>query len=289
MDSELVRRIGFAVVAIPLALLIVWYGGLPLAALLAVAGALGTGELFGLAERGKVRPARALGMVTAAAIPLVTYATLARPSFGAATEGAWPYVAAIWLVLLLTWALAARSPAGRPLESAAVTLLGVAYAGGLPAFLLLIRHGELPLRSWAGAWLVFFPLIVTWVCDTAAMFGGRTFGGPKLAPTVSPGKTRSGTAIGVVGALAVAPLFTAWIFPRVGVEMRLWQALGIAGVLSVVGQVGDLVESLFKRQAGVKDSSHLIPGHGGVLDRLDSLYFVVPVTAAMYRFFGVIP
>jgi phosphatidate cytidylyltransferase len=136
---------------------------------------------------------------------------------------------------------------------------------------------------------VFFPLIVTWVCDTAAMFGGRTFGGPKLAPAVSPGKTRSGTASGVVGALAVAPLFTEWIFPRVGVDLRLWQALGIAGVLSVVGQVGDLVESVFKRQAGVKDSSHLIPGHGGVLDRLDSLYFVVPVTAAMYRYFGVIP
>ena len=288
MDSELVRRVGFAAVAIPLALLIVWYGGLPLVALLAAAGALGTGELFRLAERGEVRPARALGMATAAVIPLAAYATLARPSFAAAASEAWPYVAAIWLVLLLTWALAARPPNALPLESAAVTLLGVAYAGGLPAFLLLIRHGGLPLRSWAGATLVFFPLVVTWVCDTAAMFGGRTFGGPKLAPTVSPGKTRSGTAAGVVGALAIAPLFSAWIFPRVGVEMRLWQALGIAGVLSVVGQVGDLVESVFKRQAGVKDSSHLIPGHGGVLDRLDSLYFVVPVTAAMYRYFGVI-
>jgi phosphatidate cytidylyltransferase len=288
MDSELVRRVGFAAVAIPLALLIVWYGGLPLVALLAAAGALGTGELFRLAERGEVRPARALGMATAAVIPLAAYATLARPAFAAAASEAWPYVAAIWLVLLLTWALAARPPNARPLESAAVTLLGVAYAGGLPAFLLLIRHGGLPLRSWAGATLVFFPLVVTWVCDTAAMFGGRTFGGPKLAPTVSPGKTRSGTAAGVVGALAIAPLFSAWIFPRVGVEMRLWQALGIAGVLSVVGQVGDLVESAFKRQAGVKDSSHLIPGHGGVLDRLDSLYFVVPVTAAMYRYFGVI-
>jgi phosphatidate cytidylyltransferase len=250
---------------------------------------LGTGEFFGLAERGEVRPARGLGMVTAAAIPLAVYAALARPSFAATAAQAWPYAAALWLILLLTWALASRSPNARPVESAAVTLLGVAYAGGLPAFLLLIRHGALPLRSWAGAALVFFPLIVTWVCDTAAMFGGRTFGGPKLAPAVSPGKTRSGTAAGVVGALAVAPLFSAWIFPRVGVEMRLWQALGIAGVLSVAGQVGDLVESVFKRQAGVKDSSHLIPGHGGVLDRLDSLYFVVPVTAAMYWCFGVIP
>jgi len=288
MDSELVRRVGFAAVAIPLALLIVWYGGLPLAALLAVAGALGAGELFGLAERGAARPARAFGVASAAAIPLVTYFALAHPSVGAAVAGAGVYAAALWLLLLLTWVLAARLPADRPLEAVSVTLLGVAYAGGLPAFLLLIRHGQLPLQSWAGAWLVFFPLVVTWVCDTAAMFGGRTFGGPKLAPTVSPGKTRSGTVAGVIGALAVAPLFTAWIFPRVGVEIRLWQAVAVAGVLSVVGQVGDLAESLFKREAGVKDSSHLIPGHGGVLDRLDSLYFVVPVTAAMYRFFGVI-
>ena len=288
MDSELVRRVGFAVVAIPLALLIVWYGGLPLAGLLAVAGALGTGELFGLAERGDSRPARAFGMATAAAIPLVTYLALARPSVGAAVADAGLYAAALWLLLLLTWVLAARSPGDRPLESVSVTLLGVAYTGALPALLLLIRHGQWPIRSWAGAWLVFFPLVVTWVCDTAAMFAGRTFGGPKLAPTVSPGKTRSGTVAGVIGALAVAPIFVAWIFPRVGVQIHWWQAVAVAGVLAVAGQVGDLAESLFKRQAGVKDSSHLIPGHGGVLDRLDSLYFVVPVAAAMYRFFGVI-
>ena len=288
MDSELVRRVGFAVVAIPLALLVVWYGGLPLAGLLAAVGALGTGELFRLAERGGTRPARLLGMTTAASIPLLAYLVLARPSVASAVAGGGLYVAALWLLLLLTWVLVARAPAERPLDAVSVTLLGVAYTGGLPAFLLLIRHGQLPERSWAGAWLVFFPLVVTWVCDTAAMFGGRTVGGPKLAPTVSPGKTRSGAVAGVVGALAVAPVFSTWVFPRVGVDLRLWQAVAVAAALSVVGQVGDLAESLFKRQAGVKDSSHLIPGHGGVLDRLDSLYFVVPTTAAMYRFFGVI-
>ena len=288
MDAELVRRIAFAAVAIPLALLIVWYGGLPLAALLAAASALGTAELFGLAERQGVRPARMLGAVTAAAIAPLAYLALTEPTIHAAAGRGGLLVAGLWLVGLLTWVLTVRTPADRPLESAAVTLLGVAYTGALPAFLLAIRHGQLPLRSWAGAWLVFFPLVVTWVCDSAAMFGGRTFGGPKLAPTVSPGKTRSGTVAGVVGALLVAPLFAVLVFPRVGVALGLLPALAIAGVLSVVGQLGDLAESLFKRQAGVKDSSHLIPGHGGVLDRLDSLYFVVPVAAAMYRAFGVI-
>jgi phosphatidate cytidylyltransferase len=288
MDAELVRRMGFAAVAIPLALLLVWYGGLPLAALLAVASALGTAELFGLAERQGVRPARMLGAVSAAAIAPLAYLALTDPALRAAVGRAGLLIAGLWLVGLLTWVLTVRTPTDRPLEAAAVTLLGVAYTGALPAFVLAIRHGQLPLRSWAGAWLVFFPLVVTWVCDTAAMFGGRSFGGPKLAPTVSPGKTRSGTVAGVVGALLVAPLFALLVFPRVGITLGLLPALAIAGVLSVVGQVGDLAESLFKREAGVKDSSQLIPGHGGVLDRLDSLYFVVPVAAAMYRAFGVI-
>ncbi|HEX2220743.1 MAG TPA: phosphatidate cytidylyltransferase [Gemmatimonadales bacterium] len=288
MASELARRVGFAAVAIPLVLLLVWYGGLPLAALIATAAALGAAELFGLAERGGTRPARGLGVATAAAIPVVAYLALVLPSVSTVVEEAGLYAAALWLLLLLTWALVARAPTERPLSAAAVTLLGVAYAGALPASLLLIRHGTLPARSWAGLWLVCFPLVVTWVCDTAAMFGGRTFGGPKLAPVVSPGKTRSGALAGVVGALAVVPLFTAWLFPRSGVALDLGRGIAIAAVLSVVGQVGDLAESLFKREAGVKDSSRLLPGHGGILDRLDSLYFVMPTTAAMYRFFGVI-
>jgi phosphatidate cytidylyltransferase len=287
MDSNLVRRVGFAAVAIPLALGLVWFGGLPLALLLAVAGALATRELFGLAERREVRPATLLGILTSAGIAPVTWAALSTGQ-GPELAAVAPYAVALWLVLLLSWALAARAPADRPLEAVAVTWLAVAYAGALPAFLLIIRHGQHPLRSWAGAWLVFFPLVVTWVCDTAAMFGGRTFGGPKLAPTISPGKTRSGTIAGVVGGLLVAPVFARWVFPAVGVEVPGWQLFAIAGVLSVVGQVGDLAESLFKREAGVKDSSTLIPGHGGVLDRLDSLYFVVPVAAAMYHAFGVI-
>ena len=288
MDANLVRRVGFAVVAIPLALLLVWYGGLPLVLLLVAAATLATRELFDLAERQQIRPARVLGLVSAAAISPIAYAAIASPETRAVVDAAWPYAAAIWLIAILTWALLTRAPTDRPLAAVGVTVLAVAYAGALPAFLLDMRHHGHGLRSWAGAWLVFFPLVVTWVCDTAAMFGGRAFGGAKLAPTVSPGKTRSGSVAGVVGSLAVAPVFAAAVFPRVGVDVPLWQLLVVAAVLGVIGQIGDLAESLFKREAGVKDSSQLIPGHGGVLDRLDSLYFVIPAAAAMYRAFGIL-
>jgi phosphatidate cytidylyltransferase len=287
-DGNLIRRVLFAVIAIPLALALVWYGGIPLAIVLAIAAVLGARELFDLAARQGVQPLRPLGLATVAALAPIVYGAMISVEIRQWISGAWPYVAALWLIVLLTWVLAARAPTDRPLSVAGVTLLAVAYAGALPVFLLAIRHAQHSLRSWSGAWLVFFPLVVTWVCDTAAMFGGRALGGPKLAPRVSPGKTRSGSTAGVIGGLLVAPVFGALVFPQVGVEVPLWHLLVIAGVLSIVGQVGDLTESLFKREAGVKDSSALIPGHGGVLDRFDSLYFVIPTAAALYHLFGVI-
>lgn len=287
-EGNLARRVGFAVVAIPLALVVIWYGGLALAFLVAVIGTLGTRELFDLAARRGIQPARAFGYVSAAALAPTTYAVLVAPDVRALMVPAWPFLFALWMIALLTWALATRLPTERPLEAVSVTALSVAYTSALPAFLIVIRHTQFAERSWPAAWLVFFPLVVTWVCDTAAMFGGRIIGGPKLAPTISPGKTRSGALAGVFGGILVAPIFGAAVFPRVGIEIPLWQLLLIAGVLSVMGQVGDLVESLFKREAGVKDSSHLIPGHGGVLDRFDSLYFIIPITAAMYSLFGII-
>ncbi|MGH7734491.1 MAG: phosphatidate cytidylyltransferase [Gemmatimonadales bacterium] len=133
-----------------------------------------------------------------------------------------------------------------------------------------------------------FPLVITWTCDTAAMFGGRWIGGPRLAPVISPAKTWAGGIAGVVGALIVAPLYLRWAFAPAGIGMSVAGAAAFAGVLAVVGQAGDLAESLLKRAAGVKDSSDLIPGHGGVLDRFDSLYFVLPAAAFLYRAFGIL-
>jgi phosphatidate cytidylyltransferase len=157
----------------------------------------------------------------------------------------------------------------------------------LPAFLIIIRHDGFRLRSWPATALVFFPLVVTWICDTAAMFGGKMFKGPKLAPTISPGKTRSGAISGVVAGVAVAPLFGLLAFQPAGLVIPAWKLMICAAVWSVMGQVGDLAESLFKREVGLKDSSDLIPGHGGVLDRFDSLYFVLPLAVALYKVLGI--
>lgn len=281
-------RIAFAVVAIPAALGIVWFGGWVLVALLTVAGILGTRELFNFARQRGVHPSPGLGLAAAALAAPLTWLALSRPDVLVAIAEWWPYVLAVWILAVLTWATMRRSPDAHPLGAVAVTLIGPLYAAALPAFLLVLRHSSFGLRSWAGTALVFFPLVVTWVGDSAAMSGGRAFGGPKMAPTISPGKTRSGGIAGLIGAMVAGALLVPLALRPAGVDLGIATAAGIGLLLGVVGQVGDLAESLLKREAGVKDSSNLIPGHGGVLDRFDSLIFVLPVAALLFRLLGVV-
>ncbi len=288
MDRNLVQRIAVVVVAVPAAALLVFQGGAVLALALALVGCLGAREVFYLARKGGVEAVWGLGLAGAAVPALGTYAALTGGPFSQVTAGTWVSVVTALVLVVLVWVLATRRPQQRPLSAAAVTLFAIVYAGALPAFLLVMRHTHHGLRSWAGAALVFLPLVIVWVCDSAAMFGGRAIGGPKLAPTVSPGKTQSGALFGVVGAVAVVPLYEAFVLDPLGLHIVWWQALLIGAVLGVVGQVGDLVESLLKREAGVKDSGGLIPGHGGVLDRLDSLYFAIPVATMLYFGFGIL-
>lgn len=285
MASDLTRRVAFAAVAIPVAGIVVWWGGWALVALVVAAAVLGTGELFDLSRRQGVSPLGTTGRLAAGALPVLVYLAVRFPGRapGAALDLA--VVGFLILVLLTLWR---RAPNERPLAAAAVTLFGVLYAGGLPSYLIVIRHTREASPSVAGLALVMFPLVVTWVCDTAAMFGGRTFGGPRMAPVISPGKTWAGAVAGVVGALIVAPLYARWALAPLGLGISVGAALAFAAVLAVVGQLGDLAESLLKREAGVKDSSTLIPGHGGVLDRFDSLYFVLPVAAFLYRALGLL-
>jgi phosphatidate cytidylyltransferase len=284
MDANLVKRIAFAAVAIPAAFALVWLGGTPLAALVALIAALGTRELYGLAERGQIRPLQLWGMLSAAAVPLAVFHGMREGPPDAPAVG-W-VAAGLWVIATLALVLFTRAPGDRPLEAAAVTLLGVAYTGGLPSALLVIRDAY-PDRDPDGIWLVFLPLVVTWVVDTAAMFGGRAMKGPKLWPAISPGKTWSGGIAGAAAGLVLTPVLVSLTLEPLGITLPLWQSLLFGLLLGVVGQVGDLAESLFKREAGVKDSSALIPGHGGVLDRFDSLYFVMPCAYALYRAFEV--
>jgi len=229
---------------------------------------------------------RRSGMAAALVTPLATY--WAKGSEVRFAEPAL-YLAALWLIVVVALAASRRGPGGKPLAAVAITVFGAVYAGALPAFALVLRHpvGVGP-ASWTGAALLFFPLVVTWVGDTAAYAGGSAIGGPKLAPTLSPKKTWAGAIAGLASSLLVAAAYAAWVLAPLGRPVGVGAALAMGAAISVVGQVGDVSESVFKREVGVKDSSDLIPGHGGVLDRLDSLYFVLPVTAGLYRLFGVV-
>lgn len=288
MDTNLIRRIAVAVVAIPLAIALTWYGSWPFVILVAVVTVLGTRELLALAGHAQVEGFALTASVAAGALPVLSYAVLSDHPIVLVWTSAWRDIIAIWLMAIIFLALRNRTRAQQPLAAAAITVFAVLYAAALPTYLVEIRHAFWPVQSWPGTAMVFFPLVVTWVCDTAAMFGGRVFGGAKLATEISPAKTRSGAISGVVAGVLVAPIFTIFVFPSLGIPLTLLPAMLMALVLAVVGQAGDLAESLFKRAAGVKDSSALIPGHGGILDRFDSLYFVIPTAAICYRLLGLL-
>ena len=122
-----------------------------------------------------------------------------------------------------------------------------------------------------GEWGFTLPIVMG--ADSAAYYGGRAFGKNKLAPSISPGKTWEGVVAGMLASLLLAAASHYWFFP----ELKLKFALPLAAVMNVVGVVGDLTESALKRSAGAKDAPNILPGHGGVLDRLDSLLFNAPV------------
>jgi phosphatidate cytidylyltransferase len=122
-----------------------------------------------------------------------------------------------------------------------------------------------------GRWLLLFALVITWAGDTAAYFAGRSLGRHALAPHLSPKKTWEGSVLGLLGSLAASLAFVRWL------SAPLPYVLGMAVAGNVAGQVGDLLESAYKRSAGVKDSGGLLPGHGGVLDRIDALVLAIPV------------
>jgi phosphatidate cytidylyltransferase len=288
MASELTRRVAVAAVGIPIALIVIWFGGTLLALFLAAIAAGATVELFRMAAARGVRPFVAGGALLAAA-PVLIAGFYADPAFAGSTSWGLFVIATL---AVATVAIFRRGVGGGPLTATAVTVFGALFIGGTLAHAVLLRELWVPPRGmaqlqpaselvgvsdWLGPALLLFPLVLTWINDTAAYFGGRAFGRRKLIPSVSPGKTVAGAVAGVLGTAVAGALYAHFVFDA-GLDLPLGLGFGLlAGlVLSPVAQVGDLAESLLKREAGVKDSGTLLPGHGGLLDRFDSLFFTIP-------------
>ncbi len=291
MSSELTKRVVFGVVAAPIAIGILLYGGWPLAALLAMTSAVGAWEFFRIARAAGHNPLDDVGITAAGLIPLIVYARYLRiydpnRSISALSLGV------LFLLGLLGLAIWVRGVAGRPLGAVATTAFGTAYTGGMLSYGYAIRYHDYAFAPAAvhvagrvfnvpsGGLLLLLPVFLTWASDIGAYAVGRTMGRRKLIPAVSPGKTVEGAIGGLVASMLVAWIYTRGVLhPASQLDFRFppWGVLAFGALVSVAAQIGDLAESLLKREAGVKDSSHIIPGHGGILDRFDSLLFVLPV------------
>jgi phosphatidate cytidylyltransferase len=195
------------------------------------------------------------------------YQTVTPPLLGGIASGRLMATTISGLVISL---LLCRLWLGRSLSTSltesAVLIFGVLYIAWLLGHLVLLRGFD------RGTDAILFVLLVTWVTDSAAYFGGRWLGRRPLAGRVSPSKTVEGAVAGLIGAAAAAALTGGWLLPSV----TIGESLGLGLALGCLGQLGDLSESMFKRSAGVKDSGGWIPAHGGLLDKIDSLVFTAP-------------
>ncbi|HKJ91963.1 MAG TPA: phosphatidate cytidylyltransferase [Longimicrobiales bacterium] len=289
--GELGRRVAVAAVGIPTAVVLIYLGGWYLGVLLAVAGGLSAWEYYRLAAARGVRAFVVPGVVFAVGIVLVSTA-LPGPGVGGPL---WQLTVAFTLVLSVM-AVLDRGVDEGPLTATAVTVMGALLPAGTLAFALFLRH--MPVfgvghgrEAWTGAALVAYPLAVTWLNDTAAYFAGKAFGRRKLAPNVSPNKTWLGSEAGLVAGVVAGWLYARLVFGWwLALPLSPWLGALGGGLITVAAQFGDLSESILKREAGVKDSANLLPGHGGALDRLDALFLAFPVSywylALVFRWAG---
>ena len=285
--SELTRRVLVGVIGAPLVVLVIFAGGAALAALLAIVSALAAWEFFRIARGSGLTPLEDVGIPLAGVVPLFVHARYLRlfePPLSAI---------AIAVLAILAIALFVRGVNGRPLGAAASTVFGVLYTGGMLSFGYAIRYHQYVIESVrvplggvavsAGGLLLLLPILLTWASDIGAFFIGRAFGKRKLMPSVSPGKTVAGAVGGLAATIVVGWLYVRFLLtPTTQLAFVRGGLIAFAILVSVAAQIGDLAESLLKREAGMKDSSHIIPGHGGVLDRFDSLLFVLPVSYVLF-------
>jgi phosphatidate cytidylyltransferase len=262
------KRILTAVVLIPLVLLLVFKGSfLVITPVVAVVAELALWEYLNLGDATGAKTPRLAAVTCVALLFLFTFR---RPEFLT------PLIGMITLALLILCTF--RSPLNRALPDAAYSLFGVLYIG--------LSLTTLPLLSAQenGPSLLTFLLFIVWAGDTTALYIGRNWGRRRLAPVISPGKSWEGSIASMVGSLAVTGLLLLLADKLQARDIAVLSYPGsvlhwlvLAAILNIAAQLGDLVESAIKRGAGVKDSGSLLPGHGGVLDRIDALLLAAPV------------
>ncbi len=268
--SNLAARIVVSLIFIPIIIGVVHFGGYSFLAFVAVLSVAGFIEFSRFGFKADIHTDKFIGIISVLLILLNNYLNFTTDST----------ILSLSAVVLLTFELY-RSK-GTPLLNVGATFFGVIYLGMFAGSLIKIREVFQPdelLYNEAG--LIVLSIFVTvWVCDSGAYFIGSAFGKHKLMPRVSPKKSWEGaiggTLLALVGMVAMHQIYLDFI--------SLYHAVIMAAIIAVVGQFGDFVESLLKRNAQLKDSSGIIPGHGGVLDRFDSIFFSAPVVYAYLKF-----
>jgi len=295
--SNLVQRVLVAVIAIPLVLFIVLYKPIAFFGLVLLLTGLGAQEYYGLSRTKGYLPSVEIGITIAVLIAatfgkfrlLSVMNELGIPGFPPETD-----LLTVILILSLIVVMAIELFRGykNPIENTAATLFGALYIGiGIGSIFGVFEYftvRNIGLESFdilpPGIFIVVM-LSSIWICDSFAYFAGKAFGKHKLFERVSPNKTWEGSIAGLIGCIltwVIAPsiLHQLTVIPTAHIIV-----FGI--IAGVMGQVGDLAKSLLKRDANVKDSSQLIPGHGGVIDRMDSLMFVAPLILLYLTIFKV--
>jgi len=283
-NSDLPGRLVTAAVLVPVACFVVIEGGLWLLGAIMTLVLLGQREFYRLIEDKGAHPLVGFGLLSAMALCVVQY-------LGTDYQANLLMTATLLVVLVAQLGKAAITEA---LASISGTFFGVFYVGWLLSHAIslrdfydavVFRYGKATAASIGispdcGIFLMFFTLFVVIWCDAAAYFGGRAYGKRKLAPAISPGKSIEGAVSGVIGGILGAIVCKGGFdlfWPGQSAALS-WYAVGVLTLLlSAAGIVGDLIESLLKRDAEVKDTGHLLPGTGGVLDRIDSFLLAIPV------------
>ena len=299
--TTLQKRIILSLIGIPIVLTSIFFGnGELFAVLLIIIAIIGLDEFYTMVRHDM--PIKAYSFfdwskkliirirTNAAENPseLIGYATVALLIFLAKRweigqfQGAIMYILALAVILVMSAEIFYK--VHKPLKNAGTTMFGILYVGYLLTFVLGIANYEgacriagIPYAMHKGAILTTYLLLIVWSLDSFALFVGKIFGGKKLRPDVSPKKTWAGSIGGVAGAMISAYCFGIWF------QIPWLHALIIGALVGVVGQLGDLAESALKREMNADDSGNALPGHGGFLDRIDSLLFAAPVVFAYIR------